>query len=205
MALCALSIVVGAGLYGATMGWWRDPKQGLYVAIKLPLILLFTTAGNALLNSMLAPLLGLNISLRQSIAAVLMSFAIAALVLGGFAPVTAYMIWNTPPLTSDVPSARGVHSIILLTHVMVIAFAGIVSNVHLLGVLKTLAGSQAAGLRVLFAWLAGNLFLGSQLSWILRPFIGAPGLPVQFLRPDAFQGNFYETVFRSIARVLNLS
>ena len=51
---------------------------------------------------------------------------------------------------------------------------------------------------VLFAWLAGNLLLGSQLSWILRPFIGSPGLPVEFVRPTALKGNFYETVFRSV-------
>jgi hypothetical protein len=56
--------------------------------------------------------------------------------------------------------------------------------------------------RVLFAWLAGNLFLGSQLSWILRPFIGSPTLPVEFLRDAAFNGNFYETVFRSALRLL---
>ena len=29
-------IVLGAGLYGAAMGWWRDPQQALYVAIKFP-------------------------------------------------------------------------------------------------------------------------------------------------------------------------
>ena len=53
-------IIVGAGLYGAAMGWWRAPQQGLFVAIKFPLIILLTTLGNALLNGLLAPLLGLN-------------------------------------------------------------------------------------------------------------------------------------------------
>src|SRR3990172_10055937 len=57
-------IVVGAGLYGAAMGWWRDPWQALFVALKFPLILLLTALGNALLNAMLAPLLGLNVSFR---------------------------------------------------------------------------------------------------------------------------------------------
>ena len=47
-------IVVGAGAYGAAMGWWRDPAQALYVGIKFPLIILLTTVGNALLNAMLA-------------------------------------------------------------------------------------------------------------------------------------------------------
>jgi len=51
---------------------------------------------------------------------------------------------------------------------------------------------------VLYAWQAGNLFLGSQLSWILRPFIGLPSLPVEFLRTNALHGNFYENVLRSV-------
>ena len=50
-------IVLGAGLYGAAMGWWRDPQQALFTAIKFPLIIVLTTVGNALLNAMLAPLL----------------------------------------------------------------------------------------------------------------------------------------------------
>jgi len=58
-------IVIGAGLFGAAVGSWRDPLQSLYTAIKLPLILLLTSLGNGLLNAMLAPLLGVNLSLRQ--------------------------------------------------------------------------------------------------------------------------------------------
>ncbi|HEY5043843.1 MAG TPA: hypothetical protein VIK53_17870 [Verrucomicrobiae bacterium] len=27
-------IVLGAGVYGAAMGRWRDPQQGLYIALK---------------------------------------------------------------------------------------------------------------------------------------------------------------------------
>jgi hypothetical protein len=67
--------------------------------------------------------------------------------------------------------------------------------------LKQLSGKAAVARRVLIAWLAGNLFLGSQLCWILRPFIGSPNLEVAFFRPDPLQGNFYETLFNAIRRV----
>src|SRR4051812_42361123 len=82
LASCLAVIVIGAGLYGAAMGYWRAPQQALYVAIKFPLIIFLTTFGNALLNAMLAPLLGLNITLRQSFLAVLFSFTIASAILG---------------------------------------------------------------------------------------------------------------------------
>src|SRR6516164_7953999 len=79
---CVAFILAGAGVYGAVIGSWRDPLQALYTAIKLPLAILLTTLGNGLLNGMLAPLLGLNITFRQSLVVVLMSFAVAAIVLG---------------------------------------------------------------------------------------------------------------------------
>jgi hypothetical protein len=194
-------IAVGAGSYGAAMGWWRDPWQALYVAIKLPLIMLLVTLGNALLNAMLAPLLGLNITLRQSLLAVLMSFAIASAILGAFSPLLAFTVWNAPPMTPDVKSSL-TYGFIKLSHVIVIAFAGIAGNVRLFQLLKQLGGNRAVAWRVLFAWLAVNLLLGSQLTWIARPFIGAPQLPVVFLRETAFQGNFHEDVFRTLLQLL---
>jgi hypothetical protein len=191
-------IALGAGAYGAAMGWWRDPWQAVFVAIKFPLIILLTALGNALLNAMLAPLLGLNITLRQSLLAVLMSFAITAAIMGAFAPLTAFVTWNAPPMSPDVKSTP-TYAFIKLTHVVVIAFAGIVGNVRLFQLLARLSnGNRRVAQRVLFAWLAGNLFLGSQLTWIARPFIGAPQLPVAFLREGAFQGNFYENVVGTI-------
>jgi hypothetical protein len=200
-ALCLAVIIGGAGLYGAAMGSWRDPQQALFVAIKFPLIILLTAFSNALLNAMLAPLLGLNIGLRQSFLAVLMSFTIASAILGSFSPLTAYMVWNSPPLETALRVRNETYSAIQLTHVGVIAFAGIAANLRLAQLLRHLSGNAKVARRVLLAWLAGNLFFGSQLSWILRPFIGSPGLPVQFLRENAFQGNFYETVFHSLLNI----
>ena len=198
-ALHLAVIVFGTGLYGAAMGWWRDPQQALYVAVKFPLIILLTTMGNALINGMLAPLLGLNIPFRQSFSVILMSFTIAAAILGAFSPVMAFM---APPMSPQAVSGA-TYSLIKLANVAVIAFAGTTGNVRLFQTLTRLGGSKAVAFRVMFAWLAGNLFLGSQLSWILRPFIGAPDLPVEFFRITALHGNFYENVFRTLQKIFN--
>ncbi|MGC3958761.1 MAG: hypothetical protein QM813_12725 [Verrucomicrobiota bacterium] len=195
-------IIAGAGAFGLAIGWWRAPEQALYAAIKLPLIMLLTAAGNGLLNAMLAPLLGLQIAFRQSFLAILTSFALAAAILGAMSPLAAFVIWNAPPLTPGANNSE-THAGVLLLLVATIAFAGIAANLRLWQLLRHLAGQPTAAWRVLLAWLAGNLFLGSQLSWILRPFIGSPGLPVQFLRADAFNGNFFETVLRSGLRLFN--
>src|SRR5438132_1082353 len=144
LTLCAGVIVVGAGLYGAAMGFWRAPQQALYVAMKFPLIILLTTFGNALLNAMLAPLLGLNISLRQSFLAILFSFTIASAILGSFSPLAAFLVWNAPPLSASAAElSTGTYSFIQLTHVGVIAFAGVTANLRLAQLLRHLSPDTA--------------------------------------------------------------
>jgi hypothetical protein len=203
LALCALMVVAGAGSFGAAMGAWRDPLQAAYCAIKLPLILLLTTLGNGLLNAMIAPLLGLNIPPRQSLLAVLVSFTLAAIILGAFSPLLAFLVWNLPPLQSNAGTNVGAHSAILLTETAMIATAGIAANVRLLQLLRAVGGQESVARRTLFAWLAGNLLLGSQLAWIARPFVGSPNLPVEFVRTDARDGSFFEALFRAARHLIS--
>ena len=187
-------IILGAGVYGATLGWWRSPTQALFVAVKFPLILLLTTTFNALLNGMLAQLLGLPVRLFDSFRLILISFATAAVILAGFSPLTLFALWNAPPLAEATAAGREVYSGIILMHVLAIATAGIAANLKLLHALQSLAGEPMRARVILFSWLAGNLLLGSQFVWNLRPFIGAPFLPVEFFRPNAFEGSFFEAV-----------
>jgi len=201
IAFHAGAIVLGAGCFGAAMGFWRSPENALYVAIKLPLIMLGTAFGNALLNSMLAPLLGLNLRFRQSLLAILMSFVIVAAILGAFSPLIGFLVWNAPPMSAEVKTTA-TYALIKLACTLVIAFAGIAGNVKLLQLLTELGRRRSVALRVLFAWLLVNLFLGSQLVWIARPFIGTPALPVEFLRETAFQGNFYDNVWATLLQLM---
>ncbi|HEY0455976.1 MAG TPA: hypothetical protein VGE41_06345, partial [Verrucomicrobiae bacterium] len=196
-ALYVIVIVLGAGLYGASVGCWRSPLQGAYTALKLPLILLATTLGNALLNAMLAPLLGLNLRFRETLLAILMSFTIAAVILGSFSPLVWFITWNLPALDPKTQISFHVHGFHLTTQVLLIALAGIAANMRLIQLLTHLSGSKQTARRVLLAWLAGNLLLGSQLSWLLRPFVGSPGLPVEFLRREALHGNFFESLLNA--------
>lgn len=203
VCLYVVVIVIGTAAFGAAVGSWRDPMQALYTAIKFPLIVLLTALGNGLLNGMLAPLLGTNISFRQSLLAVLMSFTIATAVLGACSPLIYFLIWNSPAFLSQTDLATNTtHSFIFVALVASMAAAGIAGNIRLLQLLRQLSGSVMASRRTLFGWLAGNLLLGSQLAWILRPFVGAPHLPVEFLRPNAFEGNLFELLFYHLRQLI---
>ena len=200
--LCVAAIVVGAGSYGAVMGSWRGAWQALYTGIKLPLVILLTTLGNGLLNGMLAPLLGLNLGFRQSLVLVLISFAIASVILGALSPVAWFVVWNTPPLTASTWLSSPEYGLLQLTLAGFIALAGVLGNLRLLPLLRQWTNQAAVVRRVLLAWLAGNLFLGSQICWVLRPFIWDPAGPVEFIGRQYFHGSFYETVFEAARRLM---
>jgi hypothetical protein len=202
MWICVVAIAAGGGVYGATMGSWRCGLQALFTGIKLPLVILLTTLSNGLLNGMLAPLLGLNVTFRQSLAMVLVSFAVASLILGALSPVSLFLVWNTPPLTAATRAVSPEYGFLQLMLAAFIALAGVIGNARLLPLLKLWSGRAAVARRVLFAWLICNLFLGSQICWVLRPFIWDPRRPVEFVGPEPLHGNFYETVFEALRRLL---
>lgn len=192
-------ITLGSALYGATIGFWRAPLQSVFTGIKFPLLIFLTCGGNGAINGILAQLLGSGLSFRQTALAILMSFALASLILGGFATITLFILYNAPPLESD--HAIIGHSVMLIVHVFIIAFAGVIANRRLFGLLRKMSPQETTPWTVLFAWLAGNLFLGAQLAWVLRPFIGTPRMAVQFLRNDPLRGNFYEAVWRAFRHI----
>ncbi len=196
VAWVALAAAGGLAAYGFTVGFWRDPLMGAYVAVKMPLLVFLTLLCNGLLNGLLALLLGSGLGFRQSLLALLSSSAIAGVILGSLAPVTLLLAFNAPP--PDSPAARTSHAAYLVTHTFLIGFAGIAANVHLHRLLAARAPTAAAATATLIAWLGGNGFLGAQFSWVLRPFFGSPRLEVQFLRPDPLRGNFYQTVWHSL-------
>jgi hypothetical protein len=138
-------------------------------------------------------------SFRQTATAILTSFAIVAVILGSLSPVTLFVWYNAPPLESS--HALLGHSVMLLAHVFVIACAGVIANHRLLQILQKRIGNPSIARRVLISWLAGNLFLGAQLAWNLRPFIGSPALAVQLFRPDPLRGNFYEAVWHALQHI----
>jgi len=178
-------VVAGSALYGVTVGLWQSPLQALFVAVKFPMLIFATVLGNAVLNGMLAQALGAPLTFRESFGTILMSFVIAALMLAAFAPVSLLLAWSAPATDCG-------YSVVLLTHVAAIAYAGVAANVRLWRWLWRRCGNRRLAGRVLAVWLAGNLVVGTQVSWIISPFIGSPGTPVIFIQEHPFQRNFFE-------------
>jgi hypothetical protein len=54
---------------------------------------------------------------------------------------------------------------------------------------------------MLRTWIVIYVFVGIQMGWVLRPFIGDPRAPVQFFREDSWS-NAYVVVLEMIWRVM---
>ncbi|MFT4551049.1 MAG: hypothetical protein ACI8XO_000401 [Verrucomicrobiales bacterium] len=199
--LCCLAIIISGGLYGYTLGCWRAPQMGVYVAIKLPLLIFVVLLVNGIINGMLALLLGSELSFRQSLMMSLVGFTIVTLILGALSPITFFMVFNAPAV--DSPDAARWHQLFMLTHTLVIAYAGVIGNHKAYRLLVAVTGEVAIAKRTFTAWLAVNLLAGAQLSYVMRPFFGNPLRPVEWLRPDAFNGSFPEVLTNSALQILN--
>lgn len=60
-------------------------------------------------------------------------------------------------------------------------------------------GERPASMSLLYVWIVLFGFVGTQLAWTLRPFVGSPGEPFQFFRE--IDGNFYVDIIRTIGHL----
>ena len=197
--LCATWVVAAPAAYGWMFGLWRGQLLAAYVAIKLPLLLLATTATVMVLNWLLGQAMGSGLRLLQVAALTYRAMATACLILAALAPVAWVLSTTCPP--PDREEALS-HNLLLLCHIFLVGAAALVGNATMLQGLRRLARPGCRVLPLYLAWIGTHVFVGCQLSWILRPFMGSPNYPVVFLRENALEGNFYEFVFGVLIRDL---
>ena len=194
----ALFVVLACGLYGAVLAGWRSPRLSAYVAIKLPVLFLGTTAIVAVFNWMIASILGSGLSFRATVFVVLASMTIGCWILLSLVPVALFFLISGTSYAGAHDELRYSHNLILITHIVILGIAGVAGNASLLKGLQRVVSERCPS-RVLFAgWLIAFAFVGCQLSWILRPSVGSPFYPVAFMRPDCLDRNFYEFVFTEV-------
>lgn len=198
--------LVGGAIYGFAFGLWRAPEQALYSAIKLPLLLLAVVAASAVINGVLALLLRSRIGVLQGAVAILLSFSVTVLILAALAPVAVLFVLSVPgPETAATRPAEAYRTaeLVLFFHIVVIGACGVAGNFRLYQLLRRLAPTPAIARRVLLSWILVDGVVGSQLSWILRPFLCKPHLPPELIRERALDGNFFEELWRIVGPMLH--
>lgn len=205
-------IVLGASSYGFAFGFWRSPLQGVYSAAKMPVLFLSAAATSAVINWMLAQLMGARLTLGQVCAAMLVGMGIVAAIMGSLSPVALFVVLHAPApdpaaLGRDAADPIAIRAMepfwdLLLMHVLVIGAAGVAGNLRLYELLTAVLGNGRLAGRILAVWICISGFVGCELSWLLSPFLCKPNYPTHFITRTYFDGNFYEQVWRALVNII---
>jgi hypothetical protein len=191
-------VVFACSLYGAVLAGWRSPLLSVYVAVKLPLLFLGTVATVAVFNWMTATAFGSGLPFLSTVFITLASVTVGCWIMLGLIPVALFFLLTGVSYVGTNDELRYCHNVILLTHIVILAFAGVWGNAALLKGLRRVVSPRCPASGLFLAWLGAFAFVGCQMSWILRPFVGSPFYEVAFMRADCLERNFYEFVFTEV-------
>ncbi len=180
--------VMGASnlLQGAEMAMHHKLALIGITALKVPVLFLLTLAIVFPPIYVSNALAGARLGARQMAAVLLGGMAVGSTLLASLATVAFFFA-----LTSVS------YDFIKLLHVAFFAYAGFGGLLFVIKVLTKLRGAhiRPTPLHLQVAWLLLYVFVGTQLAWILRPFIASPDEPFEVFRDRT--GSFYEGVQRS--------
>lgn len=181
--------------YGAVMGTFGGVtpdrfEQIFYSAAKVPVLLGVTFALSLPSFFVVNSLMGLRDDFGKVVRALVATQAGLTVVLAGLAPITAVWYLSVP----DYGMAK-------LFNTAMFGVASFAGQVQLQRHYRPLIAKDPRHRWAMRGWLAIYAFVGIQLAWVLRPFIGAAGLETTFFRQDAWT-NAYVEMARLIGRVV---
>lgn len=190
----AYSIAFGL-LYGAVMGCFGGlgaarGVQIAYSSLKVPVLLLVTFGLAVPPFFVMNALLGVRDDFAVALRAILEMQAGVALILASLAPLTLGIYASTSQYEAAV-----------LCNFLMFTVAACSAQIILYRRYRALIARRAIHGRLMWAWLACYCFIGAQLAWTLRPFIGAPNAPVLFFRAG-IGGNVYEVLGHLLVKLL---
>ena len=189
-----LLILVFGLFYGAAMGTFTGfgpdrAVQIVYSAVKVPLLLLATFVLSLPSFFVINTLLGLRADFAEAVRALVATQAGLTVVLASLAPFTVLFY-----ASSDHYQAAQ------LFNAAMFAAASVSAQFLLKRLYAPLIARDRRHRWLVRAWLLVYAFVGIQMGWVLRPFIGKPEMEPTFFRQEAFT-NAYQAVLRIISEV----
>jgi hypothetical protein len=192
----ALAVVVYGMFYGGVMGSYGGVAgsriwQTVYSAIKVPFLLFATFFLSLPSFFVMNTLLGLRSDFPRVVRALLSTQAGLTVILAALAPFTAF--WYVSG--SDYQPA-------ILFNGLMFGVASFSAQWMLRRSYLPLVRANPRHRWMLRTWLVIYVFVGIQMGWVLRPFIGNPRAPVQIFREESWS-NAYEVVIQMIWDVVS--
>jgi hypothetical protein len=191
-----LVMILGYGMfYGGVMGTYGglgDDRawQLVYSAIKVPFLILMTFVLSVPSFYVVNTLLGLRGDFHRVIRALMTTQAGLTVSLTSLAPFTAF--WYA--------AGTDYHPAILFNGAM-FAVASLGAQWILRREYEPLIRKDVRHRWMLRTWIVIYVFVGIQMAWVLRPFVGDPLKSVQFFREDSWS-NAYVVVLQMTWGVL---
>ena len=193
-----LFVAAATGVYGAVLAVWRSPFMAAYVAAKLPVIFIGATLIVSVFCWMAGLATGAGLMFREVLEAVFFAMSVAGAILLAMAPVVLFFVFSAAPDSGTRETMRFAHSAMMLVHITVMGGSGTVGVSLLYKSLRRRVPADCRLVLMMFLWLAAFAVVGCQLGWIMRPLVGSPNIAVEFLRSDALESNFLESLFTQI-------
>ncbi len=205
----ATSSIISLACYGAVLGASHSAVQALSSAVKLPILFVVTIAICLPTLYLFNLVFGARLSVSQALALVLLAVTVTSVLSLTFAPISLFFLVTAPQY--EFYKLLNV-AILLLTALVGLRF--LISGMNGLNRLARLGAQPSeerdpaqsaqsegntAAPTLLYVWVLLFGFVGTQLGWTLRPFVGSPGEPFQIFRPIG--GNFYVDIVRTIAHM----
>src|ERR1041384_3298705 len=190
-----LIIALFGATYGAVMGSYGGLaddgwKQALISAIKVPFLYSVTFILCLPSFFVLNAVAGLAGDFRRVLNALLAFQGIAALVLSALAPIT--FLFN---VSTDF------YAFMILWNGAAFATASLTGHAVMRRIYRPLITGNRRHQLLYRVWVFLYVFVGIEMAWVLRPFVGAPGMPVQFFRHGAW-GNAYTRIIELVLQIL---
>ncbi|MGE3821524.1 MAG: hypothetical protein AB7I30_19100 [Isosphaeraceae bacterium] len=188
-----LAVACGMG-YGLVMGSFGGRVgQSVLSALKVPLLLSTTVALSLPSFFIVNTLRGLRADFGEVLRALIGSQAALTVVLVSLAPLTAFFYASTTNYRAAI-----------LFNGLMFGAASVAAQVPLRRSYRQLIERDPRHRGLIGLWLLLYAFVGIQMGWVLRPFIGDPTGPTQFFREGAWD-NAYMAVAGMVAEVLGIS
>ena len=187
-------IVISTAVYGLVLGWWRSVEMALYVAAKLPVVFVGSTLVVSAFAWMAGLVVGARLGYREVLGLVFAVMASASRLLLALVPVVLFFIISAAPTSGTREELRFAHAALLVTHIVIFAAAGVLGNLTLVRELRERVPVKCRVSVLVALWLGVFAFVGCQVGWMMRPLVGSPNITVEFLREDALDSNFLESV-----------
>jgi MFS family permease len=187
-----LLLIIFSFVYGLVMGSFHSLAQALTAGVKVPVLFSLALLICFPAFFIIQFVLGSKLKLAQMISIILSGFVLTTSIMVSFAPIVIFFL-----LTGSN------YYFLQLLHIAIFILSGIFGMKTVIDALKISCEKKniypRTGVVVFRFWIVILAFVGIQLAWNLRPFLGDEGQPYKLFRK--YKGNFYTALIYSFEQL----